>query len=70
MASKILLGAFYKADQIHPLEYCLKAAGVEIEIIPHRSDEFNLLHEYAANTYIDQQRKSIKNIFRLNKHSE
>ena len=28
MASKILLGAYFKADSIHPLEYCIKASGI------------------------------------------
>lgn len=40
MASKILLGAYFKADQIHPMEYCLKAAGVHFEVLPHKSAEF------------------------------
>ena len=39
-ASKILLGAYYKADQVHPLEYCLKAAGIEMEKVVIESDEF------------------------------
>jgi hypothetical protein len=50
MASKILLGAYFRADSIHPLEYCLKAAGIEIENITKDSDEFNLLRDYVQNT--------------------
>lgn len=29
-ASKILLGAHFKADEINPLEYCLRACGVRM----------------------------------------
>lgn len=46
MASKILLGAYGKADSVHPLEYCLKASGVSIQNLDSKSEEFKLIKEY------------------------
>jgi hypothetical protein len=39
-ASKILMGAYYKADTMHPLEYCAKAAGVEIQVLKNVNPEY------------------------------
>lgn len=50
MASKILLAAYYRAEKIHPLEYCMKAAGVQIGKIEKDSEEFKLLNEYVMNS--------------------
>jgi hypothetical protein len=49
MASKILLGAFYQAENIHPLEYCTRAAGIQIEVLNKERDqsEYKLIEEYA-----------------------
>jgi hypothetical protein len=40
MASKILLGALYKAQTFHlnPLEYCLRAVGVDFEVLDTGKD--------------------------------
>jgi len=34
MASKMLLGALQCANQINPIDYCLKALNIKIEPIP------------------------------------
>ena len=57
MASKILLGAYFKADLIHPLDYCLRAASVEIEPIPKESEEYKLLKSYVTGTITERQPK-------------
>jgi hypothetical protein len=66
------LGAHFKADQINPLEYCIRAAGVRFEVLNKERDsgEYKLIEEYATNTYVDQHRKQIKSIARLTKESD
>ncbi len=53
MASKILLGAQYKSDQINPLEYCINATGVKFEVLKQDHPEYAFIEEYVVNTYVD-----------------
>lgn len=68
MASKILLGALYWAAPINmdmvedafslkarmnPLEYCLRASGMDFEVLNTEDPEYRLLREYVNNTYYE-----------------
>lgn len=70
MASKILMGALFRTEEVHPMEYCIKAAGVDMQILKAHSPEFQLLNEYVQNTYLDQGKKHVRNIIRLEKEAE
>lgn len=39
-ASKILMAAHYNANFTHPLEYCLQACGVDMQVLPIESAEY------------------------------
>ncbi|CDW79015.1 nad(+) adp-ribosyltransferase-3 [Stylonychia lemnae] len=71
-ASKMLLGAHFKQDQINPLEYCLRASGIRFEYLDIQKDqgEYKLIHQYGTNTYLEQNKKQIKSIIRLTKYDE
>jgi len=51
MASKMLLGALQKADEINPVDYCYNALNVKLDPMPEHSDEFKLLKHYIYNTW-------------------
>ena len=77
MASKILLGALYAVNHLNlnPLEYCLKAVGVDFDVLSGVDPEFKLLKQYVDNTYYEclapnQQSYTLRHIVRLTKHSE
>ena len=42
-ASKILMGAHFNSNEIHPLEYCINACGIEMEVLKNSSSQFQLL---------------------------
>jgi hypothetical protein len=44
MASKILLGALLKVnDKINPLEYCIRAVGVNFDVLQKDDPEYKLI---------------------------
>ena len=44
MASKILLGALLKVnDNINPLEYCIRAVGVNFDVLQKDDPEYKLI---------------------------
>lgn len=78
MASKILLGAFYRClnFNMNPLEYCIRAAGVKFDVLEHSDPEYNLISTYVNNTYSEvlqaaelPRRKYLHNIVKLEKPS-
>ena len=72
MASKILLGAHKNAKDINPLDYWLKAMGVEIDKLDKTSSEFNILKDYCVRTWPEnnQATKKIRNIFKIQRRGE
>eukprot|EP01087_Luapelamoeba_hula_P009311 TRINITY_DN2401_c0_g2_i2.p1 TRINITY_DN2401_c0_g2~~TRINITY_DN2401_c0_g2_i2.p1 ORF type:complete len:1324 (+),score=258.43 TRINITY_DN2401_c0_g2_i2:192-4163(+) len=69
IASKILLGAHYRQNEINPLDYCYKAFGIRLQALPSDSDEYKLLHKYAAASSGSTGCK-IERIFRLDRPEE
>jgi hypothetical protein len=68
MASKILLGAQFRSNEINPIEYCLQASGVKASALDSKSFECKLIEEYAYNTQSDQKAKRhVASIFSLDK---
>ena len=53
MASKILLGAHDRKEEIHPLEYCILATGTEMINLEPSDSEFKVIEEYVKNTFIE-----------------
>ena len=51
MASKMLLGALQKSNEINPVDYCLKSLNIKIEPLIEHSDEYKLLKHYIYNTW-------------------
>ena len=45
-ASKILLASQSKVQEIHPLDYCYKSLGVELELLQEESEEKDILMKY------------------------
>ena len=78
MASKILLGALYRSQNcaVNPLEYCIRAVGVDFQVLDQQDPEFALIRQYVHNTYYDdnnanlRDRRILTNIVRVKKHSE
>ena len=70
MASKILLGAHGKKEEIHPLEYCLMSSGVEISALDSEDSEYKLIEEYVNNTNVENKNRQIQRILRINKESD
>ncbi len=53
MASKILLGALSKKEEMNPLEYCLLASGASLKHLSPKSEEFLTIKNYALNTTVE-----------------
>ena len=72
MASKILLGAHKNAKEVNPLDYCLKAMGLEIDALDKTSEEYNILKDYCVNTWPENKNanRKIRNIFKIQRKGE
>lgn len=72
MASKILLGAHKNSKDINPLDYCMKAMGVNIEVLDKSSTEFTTLKEYCVLTWPENKNayRKIRNIFKIERKGE
>lgn len=66
------MGAQFNADKVHPLEYCVDACGIEMEVLKKECAEFKLIQQYAINTFVDNNnyKQQIKSIVRINKKQE
>ena len=72
-ASKILLAAQSKMNEINPLDYCLKALGVDLEVIQQFTQEYDIIKKYidrSSNEDDGYQHMNLKNIFRLQRRGE
>ena len=49
-ASKILLATQSKIQEIHPLDYCYKSLGIELELLQDKSEEKDLLLKYISKS--------------------
>lgn len=50
-ASKILLGAHFWIEKVNPLDYCMKAMGVEICLLDQKCSEFEVIKWYCVATW-------------------
>ena len=55
---------------MNPYEYCMKAAGINMTALDHQNSEYKIIYDYAMNTLLDQDKKTIKNILKLTKPNE
>jgi len=67
LASKILYGAHFRAEEINPLDYIYKALDIRLHPIQHNSGEFRTIESYIRNS---NTRVQIKNIFMLQRKGE
>jgi poly [ADP-ribose] polymerase len=56
VACKILMGAQYRMNDMHPLMYCFTSLEIKAEPIPKSSKEFMYLFKYIENTAFTQVR--------------
>ena len=70
MASKMLLGAHGRQEEMHPLEYCMLASGVNFTNLDYQDSEFKLIQEYVNNTNMEKKEKKVMRILKLNKESD
>lgn len=59
-------------EDMNPLDYCVKAMGVEINALDKASSEFNILKEYCVRTWPENKHaaKKIRNIFKIQRKGE
>ncbi|ELR12017.1 NAD(+) ADP-ribosyltransferase, partial [Acanthamoeba castellanii str. Neff] len=70
-ASKILLGAHYRAKELNPLDYCYSAMNIRLNDIEKETDEYKTLMTYIKNTEQGALRgKFITNIYNLQRKGE
>ena len=63
-AVKIFLSAAYRADDINPIDYCLKALSCRIDLLSSSSPEGKFIKKYIKKN-IDNSNYNIMNIFKL-----
>ena len=70
-ASKILLAAQSRINEENPLDYCFKALGIDLEVIPQFTQEHDIIKQYIdRSANMDDGGMKLKNIFRLQRRGE
>ena len=67
LVSKMFLGLKLKINEIHPCDYCYKAAGIKLEIVPEDGAEFKILKKYIFKQSTNYK---ISHIFRVERRGE
>ena len=71
MAGKILLGAQECSKEINPLDYCMHAMNINLEVLEPASAEYQTLMTYIRNTAENEaQIRDLRGIFRLERKGE
>ncbi len=75
LAAKILLGAQSKLAQVHPLDYCYQALGINLERVSKSSEEYTIMSKYIENGQSESCgynsfRANIRRIFRIERKGE
>ncbi len=73
IASKILLGATHRVNEIYPVDYVYKALNIQVDVLDKEGNEFKLLRDYAQNTGLHSGHGAnwqLENFFRLQRHGE
>jgi hypothetical protein len=67
-AIKILLGAQLRQKEVSPIDYCISAMNLSIDVIQRDTNEFSLLNKYINSS--NNNSKNIKNIFKIHRKGE